>query len=80
MNAAWSRGLGTVINSQGIMQSPVVREHAAAPDEPSLDVTAANLAIETFLPINPAGAARLAELRASGSVRHDNARRGARPW
>ena len=27
-NAAWSRGLGTVINSQGIMQSPVVREHA----------------------------------------------------
>ncbi|HEV7693572.1 MAG TPA: nitroreductase [Hyphomonadaceae bacterium] len=28
VNAAWSRGLGTVINSQGIMQSPVVREHA----------------------------------------------------
>ncbi|MDE2464473.1 MAG: nitroreductase [Alphaproteobacteria bacterium] len=32
VNAAWSRGLGTVINSQGIMQSPVVREHAAIPD------------------------------------------------
>ena len=29
VNAAWSRGLGAVINSQGIMQSPVVREHAA---------------------------------------------------
>jgi len=26
VNAAWSRGLGCVINSQGIMQSPVVRE------------------------------------------------------
>jgi hypothetical protein len=23
VNAAWSRGLGAVINSQGIMQSPV---------------------------------------------------------
>ena len=32
VNAAWSRGLGTVINSQGIMQSPVVREHAGIPD------------------------------------------------
>ena len=28
VNAAWSRGLGAVINSQGIMQSPVIREHA----------------------------------------------------
>ncbi len=33
VNAAWSRGLGCVINSQGIMQSPVVREHAAIPDD-----------------------------------------------
>lgn len=33
VNAAWSRGLGCVINSQGIMQSPVVREHAEIPDE-----------------------------------------------
>jgi len=31
VNAAWSRGLGCVINSQGIMQSPVVREHAQIP-------------------------------------------------
>ena len=31
VNAAWSRGLGCVINSQGIMQSPVVREHARIP-------------------------------------------------
>ena len=33
VNAAWSKGLGCVINSQGIMQSPVVREHAGIPDE-----------------------------------------------
>ncbi|MBU6267547.1 MAG: nitroreductase [Sphingomonadales bacterium] len=33
VNAAWSRGLGTVINSQGIMQSPVVREHAGIPED-----------------------------------------------
>lgn len=31
VNAAWSRGLGCVINSQGIMQSPVVREHGGIP-------------------------------------------------
>ena len=31
--AAWERGLGTVINGQGIMQSAVVREHARIPDE-----------------------------------------------
>jgi nitroreductase len=33
VNAAWSRGLGSVINSQGIMQSPVVREHAGISDD-----------------------------------------------
>jgi nitroreductase len=33
VNAAWSRGLGCVINSQGIMQSPVVREHAKIADD-----------------------------------------------
>ncbi|MGF1453810.1 MAG: nitroreductase [Alphaproteobacteria bacterium] len=33
VNAAWSRGLGCVINSQGIMQSPVVREHASIPED-----------------------------------------------
>lgn len=31
--AAWDRGLGAVINGQGIMQSPVVREHAKIPDD-----------------------------------------------
>jgi nitroreductase len=33
VQAAWSRGLGAVVNSQGIMQSPVVREHAGIPDD-----------------------------------------------
>jgi nitroreductase len=33
VNAAWSKGLGSVINSQGIMQSPVVREHAKIPED-----------------------------------------------
>ena len=33
VNAAWSRGLGAVINSQGIMQSTVVREHAKIADD-----------------------------------------------
>lgn len=33
VNAAWARGLGCVINSQGIMQSPVVREHARIPED-----------------------------------------------
>ena len=30
--AAWTRGLGTVINGQGIMQSAVVRDHANIPE------------------------------------------------
>ena len=31
--AAWDRGLGAVINGQGIMQSPVVREAAQIPED-----------------------------------------------
>jgi nitroreductase len=33
VNAAWNRGLGCVINSQGIMQSPVVRAEAGIPED-----------------------------------------------
>ena len=33
VNAAWSKGLGAVINGQGIMQSPVVREFARIPED-----------------------------------------------
>lgn len=34
--AAWERGVGCVINGQGIMQSDVVREHAKIPDDQSI--------------------------------------------
>ncbi|PCJ25311.1 MAG: nitroreductase [SAR86 cluster bacterium] len=34
--AAWERGLGTVINGQGVMQTPVVREHAGIPDDQAI--------------------------------------------
>ncbi len=33
VNAAWSRGVGSVINSQGVMHSPVVREHLEIPED-----------------------------------------------
>ncbi len=33
MLAAWDRGLGTVINGQGIMQSAVVRKYANIPED-----------------------------------------------
>ncbi len=61
VNAAWSRGVGTVINGQGIMQSPVVREHARIPDDQvimscvamgfPLDDFAANDVVSTRRPV-----------------------------
>ena len=49
VNAAWSRGLGAVINSQGIMQSPVVREHAGIPgDQVIMKAVALGWPDETF--------------------------------
>jgi len=39
--AAWERGLGTVINGQGIMQSAVVREHAGIPDDQNIMICVA---------------------------------------
>ena len=49
VNAAWSRGLGCVINSQGIMQSPVVREHAGiAADQVIMICVAMGYPDETF--------------------------------
>ena len=36
MLAAWERGIGCVINGQGIMQSDVVREHANIPDDQNI--------------------------------------------
>jgi nitroreductase len=34
--AAWERGIGCVINGQGIMQSDVVHEHAGIPDDEAI--------------------------------------------
>ena len=34
--AAWSRGLGSVINGQGRMQSSVVRKHANIPPDQTI--------------------------------------------
>jgi hypothetical protein len=31
--AAWSKGIGSVVNGQGIMQSSVVRENANIPED-----------------------------------------------
>ena len=39
--AAWDRGVGAVINGQGIMQSSVVREHACIPDDQLIVITVA---------------------------------------
>src|SRR3546814_1577724 len=36
VNAAWSRGLGCVINSQGIMHSAVVRAEAGIADDQTI--------------------------------------------
>ncbi|MEM7094247.1 MAG: nitroreductase [Actinomycetota bacterium] len=39
--AAWDRGVGAVINGQGIMQSSVVREQANIPDDQLIVITVA---------------------------------------
>lgn len=62
VNAAWSRGVGAVINGQGIMQSPVVREHAGIPEDQVImscvamgfpaDAFAANDVVSTRRPVD----------------------------
>jgi nitroreductase len=52
VNAAWSRGLGCVINSQGIMQSPVVREHAGIPEDQVIMICVAMGYPEDSFPAN----------------------------
>jgi hypothetical protein len=34
--SAWEKGIGCVINGQGIMQSDVVRKHANIPDDQNI--------------------------------------------
>ena len=52
VNAAWSRGLGCVINSQGIMQSPVVRAEAGIPDDQVIQTCIAMGWPDTSCPAN----------------------------
>ncbi|MBV9843140.1 MAG: nitroreductase [Sphingomonadaceae bacterium] len=52
VNAAWSRGLGCVINSQGIMQSPVVREHACIRDDQVIMICVAMGFPDENFPVN----------------------------
>ena len=48
--AAWSKGIGSVINGQGIMQSSVVRENANIPeDQVIMTCVAMGYADETFV-------------------------------
>jgi len=53
VNAAWSRGLGCVINSQGIMQSPVVREHAGIAEDQVIMICVAMGYPDDSFPANP---------------------------
>ena len=68
VNTAWSRGLGCVINSQGIMQSPVVRAEAGIPDDQVIqtciamgwpdDSFPANAVVSTRKPVDEAAVFR----------------------
>lgn len=64
--AAWDRGLGTVINGQGIMRSDIVREIANIPDDQSImTCVAMGYPDETF----PANAVRSTREHNSDFVR-----------
>lgn len=52
VNAAWSRGLGCVVNSQGIMHSPVVRKHAGIPDDQVIMICVAMGYLDESFPAN----------------------------
>jgi nitroreductase len=58
VNAAWLRGLGCVINSQDIMQSPVVREHAGIPDDQVIMISIAMGYPDEAFPANQVVTAR----------------------
>jgi hypothetical protein len=59
--ASWERGLGSVINGQGIMHSSVVREHAGIPNGPNIMICiATGYPDESFVAIS------------AKSVREDN--------
>jgi nitroreductase len=73
VNAAWSRGLGAVINSQGIMQSPVVREHAGiAEDQVIMKAVAIGWPDDTF-PANAVVSERKSVAEAARFIGFDEA-------
>jgi nitroreductase len=71
VNAAWSKGLGCVINSQGIMQSPVVREHAGIPDDQVIMKAVAMGWPDTDFPANPVKITRRSVAEAARFVGFD---------
>ena len=56
--AAWERGLGCVINGQGIMQSDVVHEHAGIPDDEAIMICIAMGYPDDSFPANGVRSAR----------------------
>ncbi|WP_285710646.1 nitroreductase [Erythrobacter oryzae] len=73
VNAAWSKGLGCVINSQGIMQSPVVREHAGIPEDQVIMKAVAMGWPDPDFPANPVVITRRAVDEAARFVGFDEA-------
>lgn len=71
VNAAWSKGLGCVINSQGIMQSPVVREHAGIPEDQVIMKAVAMGWPDPDFPANPVKITRRAVSEAASFVGFD---------
>ena len=57
--AAWERGLGCVVNGQGIMQSSVVHEHANIPESESIMICIAMGYPDESFPANEVRSTRL---------------------
>ena len=68
VNGAWSRGLGCVINSQGIMQSPVVREHTGIAEDQVIMIRIAMGWPDDDFPANPVVSRRKSVDDAAGFV------------
>jgi nitroreductase len=56
--AAWERGIGCVINSQGVLQPGVVREHAGIPDDQNIMICIAMGYPDTDFPANTVKSSR----------------------
>lgn len=73
VNAAWSKGLGCVINSQGIMQSPVVREHARIADDQLIMICIAIGYPDASFPANAVVSTRKSLAEAANFIGFDDA-------